>query len=416
MKLPHYDCIRCKGKLLCGKSFCPIYSRADTGFKIVKDLSKDEFFGSSPPSVFVGSSFYPYLNVGVLSPTEIRSDSWLFDSPKYWALKNYSAKKIVGYRSSLVNSRFRANVFDVRKSSKFLDLSQEIAMAYKPVNIEVELEHKLRFRVNFSDVEMPMGPNSSLRNLRLTSNPKISTKVEKVVSDTDLKAAEAIKYLYNSEMDENFLSKLLSIGVLGLKKNRKLVPLRWSITGTDDTIGKTIIKEIKNYNSIDNYRFYFGNYLGNYYFVMMFPSIWSYELFETYLPKSTWNFSGQIETTTDNEDYYGRKKYADNTVGGYYSCRLAVLEKLRVLKRQAGVLVLRFITDDYEVPLGVWVTRESTRKAVNSEGFEFDSREKMLDFVKAFVISKFNYNIENLLSKSKFLEAYKNQKRLRDFF
>ena len=83
----------------------------------------------------------------------------------------------------------------------------------------------------------PTGPNGSLIKAKITSNSKIHTKVDKVVSDIDLKSVDAMVYLHKNDFDENFLSKILSIGTLGIKKNRKLVPTRWGITAVDDTLG-----------------------------------------------------------------------------------------------------------------------------------------------------------------------------------
>ena len=93
-----------------------------------------------------------------------------------------------------------------------------------------------------------------LEKLKLTSNPNTDTRVEKVVYDFDMKSVEGLNRLYKRGFNENVLSKLLSIGVLGLKKDRRLVPTRWSITASDDTVGKRIREDIK-YNEIVN-----GNY------------------------------------------------------------------------------------------------------------------------------------------------------------
>jgi len=105
---------------------------------------------------------------------------------------------------------------------------------------------------------------------------------------------------------------------LGLKNQRKLVPTRWAITAVDDIIAKNLISAIKNYQKID-YSLYFGSYLGDYYMVLFFPEIWQYELFETYLPRSSWNQSQIIQSMTDYEPYKGRKSYAEQTGGGYYA-------------------------------------------------------------------------------------------------
>ena len=383
---------------------------------LFKNILMEEFSGNSPPSVFVGSKTYPRLNVGILSPPEKIDNSWMFDSEKYWAENEFSIKDILNLRARLINSRFKSHILDVRNSNRFLEMSQEIAMAYKPVDVEIELKKKIRIIMDYDNINLPMGPRAELKNAKITANPRINPKVDKVVSDTDLKADEAISYLYKNDFDGSFLIKLLSIGTLGLKKNRKLVPTRWSITATDDIIGKNLRDEILDYPTMDEYRLYYGNYLGNYYFILLFPDAFRYELFELYLPKSAWNPSEEIAVATDYEDVLGRKKYASNTVGGYYAARLGVLEKLKELKRQASILVIRFETPEYWASLGVWVVREAARKTLTSEPFIFDNKEALLSRAKDLAFRTLQFNIDNILNQSILLRNQKQQRRLTSFF
>lgn len=406
-------CIKCKGAdpiNSCGRTFCPIIAKAEALFKIKDTLPKEDFFGNAP-NVFIGHNFYPNLYVGILSPPEQREDAWLYDAPNYWAEHNFQIPEIIDYRSSLINSRFRVYI---KERNKFLNISQEIGMASKPVDIEINLKEKPKFKLNTDPYHAPMGPNANLKKATITENPKIDTRVEKVVSDTDLKANNALIYLYEKGFDENFLTKILSIGNLGLKYQRKLVPTRWSITATDDALAKHLLQQVKQYNKT-NYTVYFGSYLGNYFLILFFPEVWSYELFETYAPKSEWNISNSYQYMTDYEPYEGRKTYAENCGGGYYANRLPILEKLNQLKRQAGVLTLRFITGEYAVPLGVWCVREATRKALKNKPIEFSSKELMLKYIKHLVNKKFNYNVENVLNRSILLNKLRTQKKLTAF-
>lgn len=406
-------CLKCKGRGYCGRAFCPITAKAQAAVKVKDKISKENFFGSSH-SVFVGWHNYPNINVGILSPPQRSEDSWLHDAPNYWADQNFQINQIIDLRSELINSRFKSNIFDVTKSNRFLEIGQELSMASKPADIEINLDQKPRFRLNTDSYALPMGPNAKLKKVMLTENPKIPTKIDNVVSDTDLKANEGLNALYSKNVNENILTKLLSIGNLGLKRNRKLVPTRFSITAVDDTIGKELIKQIKQYKETD-YLSYFGGYLGNYFLILFFPEVWSYELFETYMPKAEWNISNEIQYMTDYEDYYGRKNYAENTAGGYYAARLPILEKLSHLKRQSGVLCLRFITGEYYAPLGVFVVREAVRKTLKVRSIEFLSKELMLKYAKALVRKKFGQDLEILLKNSILLKNIKNQRKLSAF-
>ncbi len=391
----------------CGKGKCLICIK-NYAFSKFNIINKD--FISDAIAPFVGRFGYPNINLGILAPPEQKEDSWLLDAPKYWSEKEYGITEIVDFRSSLLNSRSNINL---KKRIKFLDTVQEITMSSKPIDVEIQLEEKPKFKLNLDAYIAPTGPNAKLKKASITGNPKIHTKVYKVFEDTDLKAQEAINYLYSNNFDENFLSKLLSVGTLGIKTNRKLVPTRFSITAVDDTIGKELIAQVKNYPTY-NYLAYFGGYLGNYYLLLMFPEVWSHELFETYIPNNC-NQNLSLKYSTDYECYYGRKDYAKDTVGGYYSSRLAILEQLKKLKRQATVLSLRFITDDYTVPLGVWVVREATRKALANKPIEFSSKELMLNYAKLLIKRKFNYNLDNIIKDSIILKNINMQSKLTEF-
>jgi hypothetical protein len=267
---------------------------------------------------------------------------------------------------------------------------------------------KPSFSLSFNQKAAPHGPNVKFKKVQITENVNVKRHIDKVVSDTDLKAADALTYLYKKGYDEHALIKLISVGNLGIKPQRKLVPTRWSITATDDILGKNLISQIKDYQWYD-YAAYFGSYLGNYYLILCFPDAWEYEIFETITIEDA-SFS------TDYEPYEGRKKYAFDVTGGYYTVRLAILEKLKELKRQSSVLALRFINPaEYIAPLGVWVTREASRNAMQNKPITFASKELMLVYAKHLIKKKFNVNINNILGASILLKNQKTQKKLTDF-
>ena len=392
------QCIKCKGRGFCGRKFCAIASKI-TSQKRINTSAKQDYFGASP-NVFIGRYGYPNINVGLLSTEEYNNH----DAPLLWSKNDYQIQQVIDLRTSLINSSFSTNIRSF--NDRMLELSQEVSLAAKPVDVEVNLNKKPFFRLNFNQDTMPHGPNVRLKKARITENPKIPTKVDKAVSDPHLKAADAISKLRKS-FDEHYLTKILSVGNIGMKMERKLVPTRWSITAVDDMIGKQLTEEIKKYPESDHLAF-FGGYLGNYYLILFFPYCWSYELFETIVGEKS-SFS------TDNEFYDGRKYYADNTAGGYYATRHAILEKLSGIKRQSGVLALRFITNEYWAPLGVWVVREATRKSLLSKPIEFGSKELMLKYAQQFAKKKFNFNIDTLLKQSKLLDRMNKQKRIGDF-
>jgi DNA repair protein NreA len=383
-------------------------------FKELGKISKVDTI--SPPSVFVGSKLkYPSVNVGIISPLERDENAWVYDAEKYWAEENYGISDVVRLRDSLLNSRFRANVKDVRTSGKFVNIAQEIAIASKPVDVEIELKKGVDFSRKKDRITTPSSLGASLKNARVVGNVKVDLHLDRMIND-EVKASEGIEMLYKKGFDEYPLNKILSVGVLGLKKNKRFVPTRWSITATDDTIGKSILNRVRDYKWIEDYEMFYGEFLGNQYVIMLFPNVWSYELFELYFPGSSWNPSQELKASTDYENYYGRKNYASATAGGYYATRLPILKYLDSVKRQASVLVIRLETPSYWASLGVWVVRESVKKSIANGVLKFGSKEELISSAKQISKIKYGFDNSDIFARSKLMENLNKQTNLTSWF
>ena len=369
----------------------------------VKAALKDHFQGDVV-APFIGRVGYPNLNVGMLAPVESEQESWLHDAPKEWAARGIPSSGIIDLRSELLNSRFKAHI---KAKPKLLELAREAAMSHKPTEMEIRLSAVPKMSLSIHQFSAPTGPKGDLLDASLTSNPVVSSKVEKVVDGNDWKAADAINYLYGKGFDETFLTRLLSVGDVGLKSERKLVPTRWSITATDDILGKQIIDAIQD-NDDAPYAAYFGGHLGNHFLILTFPGPWSYELFELMTGRPT------LEYSTDHEFHAGRKRYADETAGGYYASRLAILEMLQRAGQRGRVLVIRFITPEYETPLGVWVVREASRKATSSQAMALDNLDACLDHARNLA-RRFGVDLAPVLAKSNLIRYMKTQRTLYTF-
>ncbi len=383
-----------------GRAFDPIQLKV-AWQKDFNQKAKQDYAGQSP-NIFVGRFGYPNINVGFLN-TESYTEH---DEQIQWGKTNKQIPEIIKLRTQLINSSFKTSIRSFNE--KLIGMAQEISQAAKPVDMEINLEKKPFFSINMNQEAAPHGPNTKLKKAQLTENPKIPIHIDKAVSDTDLKAADALITLTKKGYDEHTLTKLLTVGNLGIKKQRKLVPTRWGITAVHSTLGNSIAREVK-FHEHDQYAAYFGSYLGNYYILLTFPEVWQYELFETII-------SEQMHFSTNYEPYEGRKEYAHETAGGFYTVRLACLEQLQKRKRQASVLALRFIDPkEYVAPLGVWVTLEAARRAINVQPIIFSSKELLLNYAQLFVRKKFSLNVTPILEKSMLLQNIKTQKKLTAF-
>ena len=388
---------------------------AETNFK-VRDLSKISMINSlSPPSVFIGSRLkYPEINVGILSPLEKDENAWVYDDAKYWAENNFEINQVLHLRNSLLTSRFRTKVTDARMNKKFMDLIKDVAISSKPVEVEIELKNRIRSGNEKDKILTPLGMSANFEKAKIIGNVQINRHLDKILND-ELKVSDSMKILYENNFDEYSLSKILSVGVLGLKKDRRLVPTRWSITASDDIIGKQLLKKVRDYKWLEDYELFYEEFMGNQYLILMFPNIWSFELFELYFPGSSWNPSAEIKASTDFEGFDGRTKYAFNTAGGYYAARLPILKYLDSIKKQASVVVIRIETPSYWASLGVWVVRESVKKALNKK-IKFSSKKELLDSAKGISKIKYQFDTENIFKTSKLIRSINLQRNLTEYF
>jgi len=380
-------CIICKGsRALCGNRSCPLLPRFDIAPKALE--FRNGFFGPGY-SVFVGRMGYPNVMTGPLVAIEDKPD---IDSPASWFGMEYS--KVIELRSSLLRSKHSENVFS---RSRFVRDSQEITLSSRPTDVEMLFKGRPFFRASFSDVHQPMGPSVSVQKLELAANPHVPLHIEKLVSD-ELKAREAGMRMYTKGDDVYRISNILSSGALGLERAKKLVPTRWSIVATDSMVFDSLIEDVRTYPSINEFLVFESQYLDNHFVVLMMPGAWEFENFEAWSPGSTWAQSlKQTEVIEEYEPFAGRTAYAEQQGGGYYASRIACVEKLAEMKRQARVVVFREISEGYIIPLGVWVVRETARHAYKNQPMKFATKEEALRHIAA----RIRVPLKEYLSRSK---------------
>ena len=401
-------CAICKGsKMLCGKNSCPLVLKFVSGMKTRPLMDREEIDGSSPPAVFIGRFGYPKVLVGPMVPPHY-GDTEILDTPEQWLGK--SLEEIVDFRYSLVRGTYLADIHNVEAAGKLVDLTRELAMSSKPADIEASFTKKPRGGISFHEESQPFGPSAPLRKIS-ASSIKIDHRIDKAYSDTDLDAKTAVLELYRSGALISRIQKAFSVGAFGLKKRRKFVPTRWSITAVDSTISLDQIEKTKSYPPIDDFRIYYGNFLDNRWAVVFLPTSWRYELIEAWYPKTIWNPYGQeIDIVNSWEFYDGRRKYAE--IGGcYYAARLAVNEVLNAERRQAGAVILREAHPGYVLPIGVWNVREHVRATLKSAPKRYPSLKEAMTDVSAFM----DIPVKRWMKVSAVLSDFVEQRRIDDF-
>jgi hypothetical protein len=401
-------CALCRGtKFLCGKARCPVIVRFHSKVKMKPFVNSLRLEGASPPSVFIGRIGYPKVSIGPMIPP-VMGDTSEIDTPERWLDKTLD--DIVDFRSQLVRGKFTVNVANVESTNRVVEFTRELALSKNAVFTDALFEKKPYGKIAFYDEVQPHGPSAPLKSLDIT-NPKYEQHIEKAYYDTDLKAKDAILDIYKNGVLVSKIQRAFSVGAFGVKRNRRFVPTRWSITAVDSTLGAELIEKTKTYPFINEVRAYFLNQFDNRWIILMTPSEWQYELIEAWYPNTTWNQYGTAISIFNSYEFYnGRTTYAE--IGGcYYAARLAVNELLNKERRQAGVVILREAHPGYIMPIGVWNVRESVRSALIHPYQKFNTLHESLVYISQIM----DIPVQRWIRNSAVLKNQLYQRRLEDF-
>ncbi|MBN1169527.1 hypothetical protein JXA56_00740 [Candidatus Micrarchaeota archaeon] len=335
-----------------------------------KSVELDEKMdGSSPPSVFIGKAGYPKVAIGPMIADY--GESSILDTPEQWIPKHKSQEEIINFRMDLVRGKQLVDIHDVE--NRLVGKLQEISLAEESVQSEAEFKTKPR-GFTFDDEHQPFGPSAGLERFDI-ANVKWNRDLEHVHYDTDLKAKEAVTKLYGKHVLVSQMQKALSTGTMGIGKNRKLVPTRWSITAVDSMLADHLYQQVKYFDILHSFQVFEFSSLNNYYAVILLPTPWQYEWIEAFI-----HIMGREEMIFADHEFW-KPKTEYSTVGGcYYSCKFGVLEGLHAMKKQAGAIVLREAYEKY-IPLGVFNVRENVRNAMKEKPREFEDFRGAMNYV-----------------------------------
>ncbi len=382
MKIPASLCLNCRGaKMLCGLTFCPISVKYMVQPR-VSSVRGNSISGSSPPSVFVGRYGYPRIKIYPSTPPE-HGDTSVYEDTQSWL--GMPMEEFLSMRLSLIRGGMDVKTDDAASPDRVFQEIQLMALSQKSVEVDMVFDRNLVSSDIVLDEHLPpMGPSAPVRRIEV-SGASPGKDVEKVYGDTDLKANQAMKYLYSSGVDVSRISKILSVGAVGIGKARKVVPTRWSITAVDKNLSDDLVEKAKDLPQIDKFLAFVRPTPGNLFMAILTPSSWMYEWGESWFPGSTWNQWGEDAfVEIDDEGYNGRKDYPG--IGGcYYSARLAVAEKFSGMRRSGGAITWREIYPGFNLPVGVWYVRENMRELFRSQPVQFDTLDEAIAYISKFM-------------------------------
>ena len=400
-------CAYCKGvKKLCGARVCPILLKFDYLKKDIFVTKSTNLQAISPPDFLVGEFSYPNVNLGPISNPNVEDkDEILLE--RLIQRGQYDLIDILKIRLNFLYSYNKVNVNIARKPTYPPEPIKELAISIKPLETELELLKYPKPRISLDADIPPIGLRAPLRKLEVVDNAYAPRKLEEAIYE-DEKSSILLFELYSHGISNYHLMRLLSLGLLGKKNNKKLVPTRWAITATDSVLGNWFLKNIKRSPSFSKSAVYYHSHLGNEYYIWIIPSdYWAFEMFEIWMPMSVWvRRPGKPVLIHVYESYNGKPNKMD---GGYYAIRFSVLEALQRWRRKGKVIAFRIINPEYFAGVGSWQIREGVRIALTKKPLLHGDFDEIRSQIFGLIREKTGLDLEG---KSRVIKMVKEVKLL----
>ncbi len=370
---------------MCGIAPCPLLAEVRSMLPAAQASSVVEMVGPSPPSLFVGRHGYPDVRAGLTASLTPDDSADSFGDPA--ELFGRPLEEVAARHANLVTGGRKMRVSSAVCPDLVLEATQLIAKASSSVDVELDFARPVAIGGNptFDSMSTPLGPSGEVLRAEVVGHANVSRKIDSITGETDVLASDAMGELVESGTGEAQISRMLSSGLLGRAKSRRLVPTRWGITATDDTLGKRLWEGVRDLPSLDKVLVFEASYLDNRFHVVLTPGTWAFHMMEAWTGGSLWSDGGSV--LGDWEEGCPRTNYASRVTGAYYSARLGVLEYLESIGRSGACLVWRDIGPGYWAPVGVWLIRETVRDALKGKGRKFDSVDEAVRFISNRVSS-----------------------------
>lgn len=386
-RIPPELCTRCKGyKLLCGLPSCPILDRLRSQARSLQRAGwSRDLEGSTPPSILVGERGYPRIRLYYMVPPTVSGPhARQYDDPVGWRAGRTPLSVIVKLRSELVSGALQVDARSHYDRLYELEITPA-ALSNSPVYSHVELSRLPVPRLHFDGQTKPLGPTAPASRVVVEDSPRLHPRVERSFWD-DEKADVLAWELYRSGVDVYTIQRALSLGGLGRKYRRRLVPTRWAITAIDEILSRRLRSQIRGMTSLSRTEVYYSEYLHNRFLIILMPGSGWLEWIEVWHPHTIWTSGSRTPIVSRvDEDPLGRKSMED---GGFSAAKLPILEHLASRGRKGDVVIVREILPQYYAPVGNWHIRETVRHAISKHPIAVDPTSEELETLASRLIDE----------------------------
>ena len=171
------ECIDCRGtKGLCGISPCPLLAEVRSKLPTTESGSVSELVGPSPPSMFVGRYGYPDVRAGPSAtwvPEESNSSQLTSGDPA--DLFGRPLEEVAARHANLITGGRVMRVRSAQSPDKMLETTQEIAMAERSVDVELDFARPIMVgrSPTFDSMSTPLGPSGEVLRAEVVGHASI---------------------------------------------------------------------------------------------------------------------------------------------------------------------------------------------------------------------------------------------------
>lgn len=335
---------------------------------------QDDLTVFCPPGITVETAKYPILMSGFLASTQPTEFISIYDHPTAW--RGLDREAIIAMRRQLFRFLIPTDARSLVPKETIESL-QQIALSVSPLAIGVEVPTLPPRRLNAFPGQLPMGTDVLVKSFEIVSDAEIS-KVAQRITQRNIPTTEAIRQLFEYDYALEQVARLISVGLLGMHKHRKLVPLKNAFKIAIDSYIDNALLDLAEKSLTAVARIHQSRIHGDNFIVVSIPGEPRVDYFQMeVLPDSV-----QRQYSFESK-HYG----SSNAKASVYAShsRFSAYHHMTKIGESSHMFIFHLIRDTRNSILGPWLARAGVEEALCGEAVELDSNTNLETILDALL-------------------------------
>ncbi|MHA2213804.1 MAG: hypothetical protein ACW992_11650, partial [Candidatus Thorarchaeota archaeon] len=223
--------------------------------------------------------------------------------------------------------------------------------------------------------QLPSGPIVEADDLELLTEPDVS-RVAHRVSERDVPAMAAIWDLLEYDYSLDQVARMMALGMLGRKKNRRIIPSRSAYKAVIDSFVDRAIGVLSEKPTSSESKLYISKTCGDSFIVLTTPG-------RTRVDYIRMEITGDQSKRSTSLDGLPRFATDPKTSVHSDSGRYSALKHQLKTNAQSHMTVFHYSGDGRNSILGPWLTRAGVREALDTSPVVFDETSKLIPVLES---------------------------------